>query len=91
VRAPRGRLAELVDRGCARPGSRRRRPRALLNPTPAAVWVQPRTERPTLAAAGTLVVWLYLIVANTETDRAMALLDDASRGCSSWSTARRHR
>jgi hypothetical protein len=47
------------------------------------VWVQPREVRDlTLDGGGTLVVWLYLIVANVETD-ALRLLDDALEGCSS--------
>jgi hypothetical protein len=41
------------------------------------VWVQPRSIRDRRSpAAATLVVWLYLITANTDTDRAMRLLDD---------------
>ena len=48
---------------------------------PGCVWVQPRDIRDyTLAGGGTLVVWLYLIVANVETPQAMTLLDDALEG-----------
>jgi hypothetical protein len=48
---------------------------------PACVWVQPREIRDrTLDGGATLVVWLYLIVANVETGQAMTLLDDALAG-----------
>lgn len=48
---------------------------------PGCVWVQPREVRDyTLAGGGTLVVWLYLIVANTDTATAMTLLDDTLAG-----------
>jgi hypothetical protein len=52
-----------------------------LHAAPGCVWVQPRQILdPTLGGGATLVAWLYLIVANTETDRAMELLDDALGG-----------
>jgi hypothetical protein len=48
---------------------------------PGCIWVQPREVRDyTLAGGGTLVAWLYLIVANVETPQAMTLLDDALEG-----------
>jgi len=48
---------------------------------PGCVWVQPREIRDyTLAGGGTLLVWLYLIVANVETTQAMLLLDDTLAG-----------
>ena len=48
---------------------------------PGCVWVQPREVRDyTLAGGGTLVVWLYLIVADVETEQAMTLLDDTLAG-----------
>lgn len=48
---------------------------------PGCIWVQPREVRDyTLAGGATLVVWLYLIVANVETEQAMTLLDDTLAG-----------
>jgi hypothetical protein len=45
---------------------------------PGCIWISPREVRDyTLAGGGTLVVWLYLIVANVEPSHAMTLLDDA--------------
>jgi hypothetical protein len=51
-----------------------------LNP-PAAVWVQPRSVHDlTLGDSGSLLVWLYIIVPNVETEHALALLDDGLEG-----------
>lgn len=48
---------------------------------PVGVWVQPRAIRDyTLTGGATLVTWLYLVCANTETPRAQELLDDALAG-----------
>ena len=49
----------------------------LLDLNPAAVWVTPREL---LDMRQTLRVWLYLIIGNTETARALELLDDALEG-----------
>lgn len=48
---------------------------------PGCIWVQPRSvSELTLGGGGTLMVWLYLIVADVETTQAMLLLDDTLAG-----------
>jgi hypothetical protein len=52
-----------------------------LNPSPVAIWLQPRTVTDlTLAGGGTLTAWCYLIGPNLDTRQVMTLLDDALSG-----------
>lgn len=80
MRTVRAALTELVEQLTAAGHVAATDPERL-HAAPGCIWVQPRTiDRPTLDGGATLVAWLYLIVANTETDQAMTLLDDALEG-----------
>jgi hypothetical protein len=48
---------------------------------PGGVWVQPRSiDGHTLAGGASLLIWLYLLAPNTDTEHAMDLLDDGLAG-----------